>query len=286
MNTGVPTITHDWIDQPEGRLRVTRAGEGGHPMVLLSGGGSDNARLSWGRMIPDLATDRAVYALDWPKQGGSIPWDGVADHPRLINCVTAVLDHYDLDQVDLVGLSQGGALALATTIAHPDQVRRLVPIAPGGIISFPPVVHQVMWLTAVLPFLRETVPSLIIRGRSGTEWFVRTALFAGPVDDFDEVVDEVMAEMARNGGTGATDWQITSLDFWRMKVDLRPQLHSITCPTLFIQGDKDIGIRPKFTRAAAAQVPGARLEMIAGAGHWVNRQEPERVNRLVRDFLA
>lgn len=286
MHTDDPTIGYDWIDQPEGRLRVTRAGEGGHPVVLLSGGGSDNAHLSWARLIPDLATDRAVYALDWPKQGGSIPWDGVADHPRLIRCVTTLLDHYGLDRVDLVGMSQGGAIALATAIAHPDRVRRLVPIAPGGIISFPPVLHQIMWLTAVLPLLRETLPSRIFRSRASTEWFLRKALFAGPVDDFDEITDEVMAEMARNGGTSATDWQVTSIGFRSMNVDLRPQLHTIACPTLFIQGDKDVGIRPRFTRAAAAQVPGARLAMIAGAGHWVNRQEPERVNRLVRDFLG
>ena len=279
-------ITHEWIDQPEGRLQVTRAGAGGNPVVLLSGAGVDNAHLSWARMIPALAADRAVYALDWPKQGGSIPWQGVADHDRLLRAVLTVLDHYALDQVDLVGLSQGGALSLATAIAHPGRVRRLVPIAPAGIISFPPVVHQLLWLTAKLPLLNETLPSLMLRTRAGVERFVRSSLIPGPVDDIEQVLDDVMAEIARRGGSGSSDWQNSSIGFWTMRVDLRPQLHTIACPTLFIQGGADIGVAPTHTRAAAALVPGARLEVIEGAGHWVNRQEPARVNRLVLDFLA
>lgn len=279
-------ITYEWIEQPEGRLRVTRAGSGGHPVLLLSGGGVDNAHLSWARLLPELAVDRAVYALDWPKQGGSLPWDGVADHERLLRTVITVLDHYGLEQVDLVGLSQGGALTLATAIEHPERVRRLVAMAPGGIISFPPVVHQLLWLTAKVPLLNDTLPSLLFRKRASVERFLRSSLIPGPVDDFDQIVDELMAELERRDGGSASDWQNTSIDFLRMRIDLRPQLHTITSPTLFIQGTKDVGIRPKFTQAAAAQVPGARLELIEGGGHWVNRHEPERVNQLVRDFLA
>lgn len=286
MSTPGPTMTHDRIDQPEGRLQVTRAGSGGYPVVLLSGAGVDNAHLSWARLLPALAADRAVYALDWPKQGGSLPWKGVADHGRLLRSIMTLLDHYDLERVDLVGMSQGGALTLATAIEHPERVRRLVPIAPGGIISFPPVVHQLLWLTAKLPLLNDTLPSLVFRKREGVARFVRSSLMPGPVDDFEQIIDDVMVEMERREGSISSDWQNTSIDFLRMRVDLRPQLHTITAPTLFIQGDKDVGVAPKHTKAAAAQVPGARLELIEGAGHWVNRQEPERVNQLVRDFLA
>ncbi|MFW6597045.1 alpha/beta fold hydrolase [Propionibacteriaceae bacterium Y2011] len=279
-------MTHEWIDQPEGRLRVTKAGDHGSPVVLLSGAGMDNAHLSWARLLPELARDHRVYALDWPKQGRSRPWRGIADHPVMLRCVLAVLDHYDLAQADLVGMSQGGALALSTTIESPERVRRLVAMAPGGIIAFPPVVHQLLWLTAKVPFLNSTMWTRLFRGRSATAWFLRKFLFGGPVDDFDDVVDEVMAEIERSGGVTSSDWQNTSIGFASMTVDLRPQLPTISCPTLFIQGDKDVGIAPKYTRAAAAKVPGARLEMIEGAGHWVQRQEPERVNELVRDFLA
>ncbi|MGD7705928.1 alpha/beta fold hydrolase [Microlunatus sp. Y2014] len=279
-------MTHEWIDQPEGRLRVTKAGDHGSPVVLLSGAGMDNAHLSWARLLPELARDHRVYALDWPKQGRSRPWRGIADHPVMLRCVLAVLDQARLERADLVGLSQGGALALATAIDSPERVRRLVAMAPAGIISFPPPVHQLLWLIAKVPFLNSTMWTRLFRRRSAMEAFVRRFLFAGPVDDFDAVVDEVMVEMDRTGGVTSSDWQNNSINFTSMTVDLRPQLCRISCPTLFIQGDKDVGVAPKHTRAAASLVPGARLEMIEGAGHWVQRQEPERVNRLVREFLA
>lgn len=285
MGPSASEAAHDWIEQPEGRLRVTRAGSGGRPVLLLSGGGMDNAHLSWVHLLPDLAADRAVYALDWPKQGGSQPWDGVADHGRLVECVLTLLDHYGLEQADLVGISQGGAVGLATAIARPERVHRLVAMAPGGTIEFPPVVHQLLWLSARQPKVGAALWSLMYRSRRLAAWSMRRTLFAGPVDDFDEIVDEVL-DLWRSGQSGVSDWQLTSINFRQMNVDLRPRLHTISCPTMFIQGDKDIGVAPKHTRAAAELVPGARLEMISGAGHWVNRQEPERVNRLVRDFLA
>jgi pimeloyl-ACP methyl ester carboxylesterase len=71
-----------------------------------------------------------------------------------------------------------------------------------------------------------------------------------------------------------------------MKVNLMPRLGEIGCPTLFIQGDRDIGVNPRFTREAAARVPGARLELLKDHGHWPNRQSPQLVNALIRDFLS
>ncbi|QVQ52144.1 alpha/beta hydrolase [Spiractinospora alimapuensis] len=271
------------IDCPEGPLSVIAEGRTGPPVLLLSGAGQDNAMLSWRHLIPFLAQDHRVIALDWPKQGNSKPWNGTADHPVMLDVITRALDHFGLERVAIVGMSQGGALTLAYAIDHPDRVERIVAIAPGGIISFPPVVHQLLWMAARSRFLNTTVPSWMFRGRKQVARFLRGALFAGPVEDFEEIVDEVLDEMRT--GTSTSDWQSTSIGFWRMKVDLRPRLGEITCPTLFIQGDKDVGVRPHHTIAAANRVPRARLEMLKGHGHWPNRQSPERVNTLIRDFL-
>lgn len=278
------------IDRPEGRLQVIAAGTSGPPVLLLSGAGIDNALLSWRRLIPQLAPTHRVYALDWPHQGGSRPWDGVADHPALLGVldevIPVILEATGAERLDLVGLSQGGALTLASAIERPERVRRIVAMAPGGIISFPPVVHQALWLVAKFPGLTSAVTSRMFRTRTGIERFVRSSLIPGPVDDFDEIVGDVLEEATRVGGTGASDWQNASIGPFRMRIDLRPRLGEIRCPALLIQGSKDVGIAPRFTEAAARRIPGARYELIDGAGHWVNRQEPERVGRLVTEFLA
>lgn len=273
------------IPQPEGFLRVIARGDSGPPVLLLSGAGNDNVSLSWRRAIPVLAESHRVLALDWPKQGGSAPWNGTAGHERMLQCVDAVLDHFELESASLVGLSQGGALTLAYAIERPERVERLVALAPAGIISFPPVVHQFLWLVAKSRLLNRTLTTLTFRSRAACAWFARTSLFAGPVDDFDEIVDEYHADVLANG-SGSSDWQNSSIGFWRMNVDLRPRLREIRCPSLIIQGSEDVGVAPKHSRAAADAIPDARYELIEGAGHWSNRQCPDLVNDLIATFLA
>ncbi|MDA0565683.1 alpha/beta hydrolase [Streptomonospora sp. S1-112] len=297
MTDTAPAARSHWIRRPEGDLHVLEAGGTGEtggtgeagatgtPVVLLSGAGVDNALLSWRRLIPALAPRHRVLAPDWPKQGRSRPWRGKATHSAMLDVVTAVLDHFGVERAALVGLSQGGALALAYAIDHPDRVDRLVALAPAGVLSFPPVVHQLLWLTAKTPLLNSTLPTLALRGRPAVARFVRGALIPGPTDDFDAVVDEVHAEV-RASGAGSSDWQNDSIGFLRMRVDLRPRLPEIACPVLFIQGDRDVGVPPARTAEAARLVPGARLEVLEGHGHWANRQSPERVNALIADFLA
>ncbi|WP_152363636.1 alpha/beta fold hydrolase [Microlunatus speluncae] len=276
------TVHH--LDCAEGRLRVITAGDTGPPVVLLSGGGTDSATLSWRHLIPALAPTFRVFAPDWPKQGGSRPWDGLADHDRLVRCVTEVLDHFELAEAAFVGLSQGGAVALAYAIEQPGRVSRLVALAPGGIIDFPPVVHQLLWLTAKIPFLNRTLPSLMAGSRPQTVAFARRGLFAALPADFEQVVDEIMAESA--AGSSSSDWQNTSIGPLRMRVDLRPRLPEINCPTLFLQGDSDIGIRPRFTIEAARLVPGAKIVILENTGHWISRQSPDLVNPMIKDFLS
>lgn len=273
------------ITCPDGPLSVVTAGDSGPPVLLLSGAGLDNAMLSWRHLIPALAADHRVFAPDWPKQGRSRPWRGTADHTVLLDVVTTVLDHFELPRASLVGLSQGGAVVLGYAIEHPQRVERLVAMAPAGISSFPPVVHQLLWLVGRSRLLNRTLPGLLTRSRRMVEATVSSSLLPGPrVADFDAIVDEVVDE-ARVAGAGSSDWQNASIGFRRMAVDLRPRLPGITCPTLFIQGDRDVAVRPARTAEAARLVPGARLEVLPGAGHWVNRQFPVRVNGLVREFL-
>lgn len=273
-----------FIEQPEGRLHMLTAGDSGPPVLLLSGAGLDNAWLSWKHLIPALAPNRRVLALDWPKQGSSRPWSGLADHAACLRCIHAVLDHFGLEKADVVGLSQGGALTLSFAMEAPQRVNAAVAIAPGGIIDFPPVAHQLLWLTTKMPWLVSALYRPMMRSRAAVAAFTRRALFPGPVADFDDVVDEIMAEAVR-GGVSASDWQNTSIGWRRMNVDLRPDLHRIICPVLLIQGDRDVAVRPRFTQAAAALIPNAELVMLEGHGHWPNRQSPGLVNGLVARFL-
>jgi pimeloyl-ACP methyl ester carboxylesterase len=67
--------------------------------------------------------------------------------------------------------------------------------------------------------------------------------------------------------------------------DSVPLLKGITCPTLVIVGEQDIGTPPSDARLIAEGITGARLEVIPGAGHISNLEQPEAFNRAIASFL-
>lgn len=194
-----------------------------------------------------------------------------------------LLEHFRLKKVNLIGLSQGGAITLAYTLACPERVESFVAIAPGGIIRFPLGYHQLLWLSAKLFWLTSGISRLLIINRKIARRSLK-AIFPVLPHDFESIVDDVLDEASVNG-VRASDWQNSSIGFLKMKVYLTPELHKITCPALFIQGDRDLAVNPGHTIKAVEQISQAELVMLENHGHWVNRQSPEKVNTIILSFL-
>jgi pimeloyl-ACP methyl ester carboxylesterase len=67
--------------------------------------------------------------------------------------------------------------------------------------------------------------------------------------------------------------------------DSTPLLKTITLPTLVLVGDQDRLTTPEENRCLADGIPGARLEIIPGAGHLSNMEQPELFNQAVSAFM-
>ena len=68
--------------------------------------------------------------------------------------------------------------------------------------------------------------------------------------------------------------------------DNRPFLAEIDVPTVVIVGELDQMTPVKVAREMADAIPGARLEVIPGAGHLPTLETPEAVNDILRDWLT
>lgn len=68
--------------------------------------------------------------------------------------------------------------------------------------------------------------------------------------------------------------------------DARAHLGGITCPTLVLCGEADQLTPPEHSRAIAVAIPGARLALVPGAGHMLTMEQPQRVNTLLREWMA
>lgn len=68
--------------------------------------------------------------------------------------------------------------------------------------------------------------------------------------------------------------------------DYRAMLPTISVPTLVVVGERDTVAPPAMSREIAEGIPGARMEVLAGAGHVANADAPEAFNELLREFLG
>lgn len=140
-----------------------------------------------------------------------------------------------------------------------------------------------LWLSAKMAWLTSGISRLLFISRRIAKWSLKI-LFPVPPRDFDSIVDDLLEEASANG-VRASDWQNHSINFTGMNIYLMPEFHRIACPVMFIQGDKDVAVKPEYTAEAVNRIPEAKLIMLENHGHWPNRQSPEKVNRIILDFL-
>jgi len=276
-------IASSAVNLCDGTIRYDRSSESDSVVVLLHGGGLDNARLSWRHLLPALADVHRVYAPDWPKHGSSRPWRGIVDQAGLERCLGHLLDRWGLRSVALVGVSMGASAALGFTLAHPERVDRLVLLDPGGLQESVRM-HLLSYLAVQAPWPRLTALAL-------RPWVLRRLIqrstFATPPADVEEIAAGVIEELrAKRNRSPYSDWQRCEIGPHRMKVNFMACLGQIDIATLVVHGAADRLVPVEIARESAQRIPNAHLHVIDGCGHWSPRERPAEVNAAVREFLS
>ena len=242
----------------------------GPPIVLLHGYVGDGPA-TWRHQLSDLSADFTVVAWDAPGAGQS------GDPPEgfgitgYADCLAAFIDALGLGAVHVVGLSFGGALALAFQHRHAPLVKTLVLASAyaGWRGSLPPDAAEA-----------RLAQALRLSQRSGRD-FVDTLLptmFALPVapEDF----DLFRAAMAAFHPVGFRAMALASAE------DLRAVLRGVNVPTLLVYGNHDQRAPMGVAEHLRREIPGSRLVVLDGAGHVCNVELPEPFNEAVRTFLS
>jgi epoxide hydrolase 4 len=271
------------------RLNVARAGpEAGRLVILLHG--FPEFWYGWRHQIGPLAeAGHRVLAPDQRGYNLSDKPGGIASYAIdvLARDVVGLIDAAGRDRATLVGHDWGGGVAWWTAIAHRDRVDRL------AILNAPhPVAFQRLLTSSASQLIKSwymfafQVPRLpeaalrrknwrgLARGLSATS---RPGMFS------EEDLDRYREAWSRPGA-------ITAMIHWyRAALRARPPLPNDTrveAPTLLIWGARDRFIRREAAELSLSRCDRGRLEMIDEATHWVQHEEPGRVNRLLLDFLA
>lgn len=256
------------------RTNLHDVGEG-FPVMLLHGSGPGvTAWANWRLVMPKLAMSRRVIAPDMLGFGYSErPVDGHYSRQRWVAHAIGVMEAMELEQVDLVGNSFGGGLALALAIAYPQRVRRLVLMGSVG-VSFP--------ITDGLDAVWGYQPSrAVMRGLLDIFAFDRS------------LVNDELAELRYQASIRPGFQESFAAMFpaprqrWvdalcSPEEDIRALPHE----TLILHGREDKVIPLKTSLRLAELIDRAQLHVFGRCGHWTQIEHANRFARLVNDFLS
>lgn len=266
-----------------GHRRAYRMGGRG-PAVLLLHGIGDNS-LVWEQVMAAL-TDR--YTVIAPDMLGH----GLSDRPRadysvsaFANGVRDLLCYLGIDHASVVGHSLGGGVAGQFAYQYPDMVERLVFVAPGG------VDHDVAPVLRLLslPFAQQAVA---LTALPGAKTVLELALLAAAAVPNPARPDAVQLRRALDRMPNTASPHAFSRTL-RSVVDLRGQVVTMrdrcyltaAVPTLIAWGSDDSIIPGTHARLLADALPGARLEVFEGVGHFPMLEAPERFLQTLVEFL-
>ncbi len=244
-------------------IEVERRGKGA-PLVLFY----DEEALTLESPILDaLARSNELVIV-------SPPGFGKSERPSWIDTIDDVsyimldaLDALGIERAPMAGFGLGGWIAAEIAVKTTRHISRLVLVDPFGIKVGGPFDRDIQDIWALHPDkvleLKYADPE---KGRI----------------DYTQMAESKLEIVARNKETYARlCWQP-----YMHNPKLRGRLHRIDVPTLVVWGARDGIVTPAYGKAFAAEIPGARFETVADAGHFPHLEQPDAFLALADGFLA
>ena len=255
----------------EGGLEMAYDDAGtGQPVLFIHGW--PHNRTLWAAQLSGLPTHARCLAPDLRGFGGSsssAPYsiDQYADD------LAALFGVLGIDRAVVCGVSMGGYVALSMLRRHPSLLRALILTSTRATADTSDAREQRIRLIA---FVRAHGVEALA-GRQLKAMVGETTFESRP--DVREALRLLMAGAPLDGVVGA-------LEAMAGRADSTDLLAGIAMPTLVVSGHEDTFTPPDEIRAMANAIPGARLEIIQGAGHMCCYERPAAFNHVVSEFLA
>lgn len=263
------------------RWHVQEAGSG-RTLLFLHGAGASTH--SWRALLPPLAQDHHVVALDLPGHGFTAPGTRTRSNLGAMSADIAALCRAEGWHAHvIIGHSAGAAIALRMAY-DAAEAGNAVPRVLGLNAALDRFEGVAGWLFPMLARLLAINPLTSLAFSVGGNRQARARRLIGSTgSDLDE---EGLAFYARLIGDRAhvegtlqmmAQWDVAPL------VDLLPR---IAAPCLLVTGDGDRAVPPAVSERAAARLPQGRHLALAGLGHLAHEEDPERITALIRTFAA
>lgn len=248
-------------------LHYRLAGRTDAPVLALVNSLGTDARI-WDGVIALLADRYRIVSYDKRGHGLSAAPEGDYTIDDQVDDLAGLLDHLGIDRLALAGVSIGGVIGQAFALRHPQRLQALVLCDTAAKVG-----DAAMWNGRIAAIRQGGMAS--IADAVMTRWF--TPAFRQERPD-DLAGWQTMFERMPVEGYASTCAALRD-------ADLTAAVAGIATPTLVVAGDQDLSTPVELVRATAEKIPGARFEIIAGAGHIPSIEQPEALATLMTHFL-
>ena len=279
------TFTSRYVDAGEVRLHAVTGGDG-PPLLLVHGW--PQTWYAWRMLMPALARDFSVVAVDQRGIGLSGKPTGGYDTATLANDLVALMDALGHPRFALYGTDVGMPIAYALAADHRDRVDRLAVseaplpgISPSPPLFLPPPLNERLWHLAFnqLPKINEQ----LVTGREdiffGAEFDASAGTNKLPAEVVGYYIDTLKDPDHLRG----------SFEFYRaipatIAQNQQRKERRLTVPVLAVGGAESSGEGVGTTMKLAADE--VQTVVLSGCGHWVAEQAPEQLLAALTAFLA
>jgi len=263
-------------------MSYRRAGSG--PVIVMIHGMAGSST-TWRFVMPTLAEHFTIVAPDLVGHGQSAKPRGDYSLGALASSVRDLLVELGHERATLVGQSLGGGVAMQFAYQFPERAERLVLVSSGGLGEDVALLLRLL----TLPGAEYVLPVTCQRwahdaGATVFGWLRGIGLRPGAH----------LEEMWESYGSLAdAPTRAAFLQTLRSVVDVAGQRVSATdrlhlageLPTLVVWGDRDNIIPVQQAYETQTAIPGSRLEIFRGVGHFPHCEDPERFCDVLLDFM-
>ncbi len=241
--------------------RISYSVSGRGPWLILSNSLATD-RGMWRLQLAELQSRFTVLCYDTRGHGQSSVSDEEYRFDTLAADVVALMDHLDVDRANFMGLSMGGMTGLALALADPDRVERVVCCdaradAPDG--------YKAMWDDNIA--LSESSGMDAVADRTMPRWF-SPAFHADPANA--SLLASIRNMILRTPPEG-----YRKAARCLQTLDLLRSLDQVSLPVQFIVGEQDPAATLSVVQEMADRVSGAQVQVIPGAAHLSNLENPD-----------
>lgn len=272
-------VTSDLI---VGGARIAYRDSGtGEPVIFLHGTPSHSGE--WRHVLPQVeAAGHRTIAYDLLGYGRSErPVQRDTSVAAQADLLGELLDELGVSAACVVAHDIGGAVGMRFALAHPERVRKLVLIDSVSYDSWPSATWRKiidLELDAYARLSQEEFDELLTRQLRMT--VADESVMSG------EVLDGYLApHRSAVGRTSFFEHQVRHYDS-RYTAEISHRLGELAMPVRILWGEADRWQPLDYARRLRADIPGAELVVLPGAGHFVMEDAPERVGREIIAFLA